>query len=113
MYSNDNALRKKKRVVTRKNKIIQLKRLQDRKRKKDRFIFSFFAFSSFSLISGGLFCFVMGQAKLNELTYKISKSVEEKKEEKIDIKNLEFNQNDNLKVKSCATENKAIIYQDE
>ena len=107
MYRNDNTIRNINQNFRKKqNKIIKIKR-QNQINKLKTFCLTFFAFS---LTFCGIFCFLFGQAKLNELTYKMNKNEENFKEEIVQqsVKNSTVNVE---KSESYATEDKVIIYQ--
>ena len=107
MYRNDNTARKiNQDFAKNRKKIIKLKKINKLKKKLMRFGF---IFSIFSITSGGIFYFLFGQAKLNELTYKIDKHLENFGKEQALV--LEKNPEINIeKSKIYATEDKAVIY---
>jgi len=106
MYRNDNTARKiNQNFVKKQKKIIKIKK-QNKTNKLKSF---YLVFSTFSLTLGGIFYFLFGQAKLNELTYKMNKNLENFKEETVQpsLKNPKI---DIGKSVSFATEDKAVIY---
>lgn len=116
MYKNDNTARKinqnfeQKSFDKKRKKVIKLKKIKKANELKRKLITFCISFSAFSVTCGGIFYFLFGQAKLNELTYKINKNTEnsEEKEKKIVFeKNTELNLE---KSRVYATEDKAIIY---
>ena len=114
MYRNDNTARKinqnfeQESVEKKRKKVIKLKKIKRANELKRKLMTFCISFSAFSVICGGVFCFLFGQAKLNELTYKINKNIENSEEKEIVFeKNTELSPE---KSRFYATEDMAVIY---
>lgn len=111
MYKKDNTARKINKNFFEENqkKIIKLKKIKKSYKLKRKLIRFCFAFSMLSVAFFSIFYFLYGQAKLNELTYKTVKNLENFGENQTPI--LEKKPEENIeKSRIYATEDKAVIY---
>lgn len=82
MYRNVNTLEKiEQEFEEKQKKIIKLNQLKKVNKTKKKLATAFLGFSVFSVTVFGFFYFLVGQAKLNELTYKVSKDLDNLKDE--------------------------------
>lgn len=110
LYRNDNTARKINQDFEKnRRKVIKLNKVKKINKLRKKLICFCFAFSAFSITLGGIFYFLFGQAKLNELTYKTGKNLENSGEKQIPI--LEKKSEENIEKSGIyATEDKAVIY---
>ena len=111
MYKNDNTARKINQNFEQKHKkVIKLKKIKKANELKRKLVTFCISFSAFSVTCGGIFYFLFGQAKLNELTYKVNKNIENPEEKEREIAFEKNTESSPEKSRVYATEDMAVIY---
>lgn len=111
MYRNSNTARKIENV-RKSGKVIKLKNLRVKKYKefRNKILVFFFSIIGFLVTAGAIFFFLVGQAKMNELTYKISQNSEKVSYESPKLEQETKKECKNTSIKTYATEDKVEIF---
>lgn len=111
MYRNSNTARKIEHPK-KSGKVIKLKNLRIRKYKefRNKILVVLFSIIGFLVTAGAIFFFLVGQAKMNELTYKISKNSEKVSYESPKLEQEVKKECKNTSIKTYATEDKVEIF---
>ncbi len=111
MYRNSNTARKIERVK-KSGKVIKLKNLRVKKYKefRNKILVFFFSIIGFLVTAGAIFFFLVGQAKMNELTYKISQNSENVSYESPKLEQEVKKEHKNKSSRVYATEDKVEIF---